>query len=126
MLNNDRNESFIFAASVRTPRIHVWIYDHKTLGKDKLIAEGEVDVRAFENRRSSRILMLSLQIWNHILPGRNITADVSLDLREAGQLRLRLEFDGDAAPNHQDPSIHERHLASPSRFSIRGRRPDDS
>lgn len=52
-------------------------------------------------------------------------ADVSLDLREAGQLRLRLEFDGDASPNHHDGSIPERHLASPSRFSIKGRRPDD-
>lgn len=41
--------------------MHVWIHDHKTLGKDKLIAEGEVDVRAvFELRRSSRILILSL------------------------------------------------------------------
>lgn len=36
----------MFAASARTPRMHVWIHDHKTLGKDKLIAEGEVDVRA--------------------------------------------------------------------------------
>ncbi|KAH0838563.1 C2 domain-containing protein [Lanmaoa asiatica] len=102
------NESFIFAASARTPRMHVWIYDHKTLGKDKLIAEGEVD------------------IWSHILPGRNLAADVSLALREAGQLHLRLEFDGDTNPNHQDHSVPERHLASPSRFSIRGRRPDDS
>lgn len=60
-LNDDRNESFIFAASARTPRMHVWIYDHKTLGKDKLIAEGEVDVRVFfELRQSSRILT-----WPH-------------------------------------------------------------
>ena len=57
VLNDGRNESFIFAASARTPRMHVWIYDHKTLGKDKQIAEGEVDVRAmFELRRSSLIL----------------------------------------------------------------------
>ncbi|KAG9314629.1 C2 domain-containing protein [Chiua virens] len=102
------NESFIFAASVRTPRVYVWIHDHKTLGKDKLIAEGEVE------------------IWNHILPGRTLMADVTLELRETGQLRLRLEFDGDTNPTNQDPSIHERHIASPSRFSIRGRRPDDN
>jgi hypothetical protein len=86
--------------------MHVWIYDHKTLGKDKLIAEGEVD------------------IWKHILPGRTITADVSLELREAGQLHLRLEFDGDTNPNHHDANS-ERHVASSSRFSIRGRRPDE-
>lgn len=48
VLNDDRNESFVFGASVHTPKVHVWIYDHKTLGKDKLIAEGEVDVRTFE------------------------------------------------------------------------------
>ncbi|KAF8559381.1 tricalbin [Imleria badia] len=101
------NESFMFAASAHTPRMHVWIYDHKTLGKDKLIAEGDVD------------------IWSHILPGRTLMADVSLDLREAGQLRLRLEFDGDTSPNHHDASIAEHHVASSSRFSIRGRRPDE-
>lgn len=39
----------------------MWIYDHKTLGKDKLIAEGEVDVRTmFELHRSSFILILPL------------------------------------------------------------------
>lgn len=40
-----RNESFNFAASAHIPRLRLWIYDHKTLGKDKLLAEGEVDVR---------------------------------------------------------------------------------
>lgn len=105
--------------------MHVWIYDHKTLGKDKLIAEGEVDVCDIFELGQSRMLTSPLQIWHHILPGRNTTADVLLDLRDAGQLRLRLEFDGDTNPNHHDPSTNERHLASPSRFSIRGRKPDD-
>lgn len=42
--------------------MHVWIHDHKTLGKDKLIAEGEVDVRAvFELWRSSRILIATFR-----------------------------------------------------------------
>ncbi|KAG6371667.1 C2 domain-containing protein [Boletus reticuloceps] len=119
------NESFIFAASARTPKLHVWVYDHKTLGKDKLIAEGEVDVRASSNSVTPRILTSPLQIWSHIIPRRNNMADVSLALRETGQLHLRLEFDGDTNPNHHDASTTERHLASPSRFSIRGRRPDD-
>ncbi|KAF8845383.1 tricalbin [Paxillus ammoniavirescens] len=103
------NETFIFAASAHTPKLYVWIHDHKTLGKDKMIAETEVD------------------IWHHILPGQN-SAEVSADLRGGGQLRLRLEFDADTNPNRRDPSITsiERHPASPSRFSIRGRRPDDS
>ncbi|KAF9243825.1 C2 domain-containing protein [Melanogaster broomeanus] len=102
------NESFVFAASAHTPKIYVWIYDHKTLGKDKMIAEGEID------------------IWRHILPGQNADAEVLAELREAGQLRLRLEFDTDTNPNNRDPSIAsvERHpFASPSRFSIRGKRP---
>jgi hypothetical protein len=40
-----RNESFNFAASAHMSKLRLWIYDHKTLGKDKLLAEGEIDVR---------------------------------------------------------------------------------
>jgi len=39
-----RNESFIFAASALTPKMYVWIHDHRTIGKDKEIADGEIDV----------------------------------------------------------------------------------
>jgi hypothetical protein len=39
-----RNESFKFTAGPMTPKIYVWVHDHKTLGKDKDLAEGEVDV----------------------------------------------------------------------------------
>ncbi|KAH7883879.1 C2 domain-containing protein [Phlebopus sp. FC_14] len=101
------NETFVFPASVHTPKIYVWIYDHKTLGKDKMIGEGEVD------------------IWRHILPGQTPSADVLVDLREGGQLRLHLQFDRDTNPVPRDPSVtsFERNPASPSRFSIRGRRP---
>ncbi|KIJ68717.1 hypothetical protein HYDPIDRAFT_81596 [Hydnomerulius pinastri MD-312] len=101
------NESFMFAASAYTPKIFLWIYDHKTLGKDKVIGEGEID------------------IWRHIQLGQAPAADVYAELREGGQVRLRLEFDADTNPLHRDPSIAsaERNPASPSRFSIRGRRP---
>lgn len=46
-----RNESFNFAASSLTPKLYVWIHDHKTLGKDKLLGDAEVDVRFFTFRR---------------------------------------------------------------------------
>lgn len=37
---------FVFPASVTTTtKIFVWIYDHKTLGKDRELGSGEVDVR---------------------------------------------------------------------------------
>jgi len=66
------------------------------------------------------------QIWRHIQLSQSSVADVTADLREGGQVRLRLEFDADTNPNIRDPSLTslERPLqASPSRFSIRGRRP---
>ncbi len=39
-----RNETLVFPVTVATSKIYVWIYDHKTLGKDKELASGEVDV----------------------------------------------------------------------------------
>ncbi|KAH9836496.1 C2 domain-containing protein [Rhodofomes roseus] len=39
------NESFTFSAAPATqPKMHAWIYDHKTLGKDKLLGSAEIDV----------------------------------------------------------------------------------
>lgn len=41
-----RNESFAFAAAPATqPKLFVWVYDHKTLGKDKLLGSADIDVR---------------------------------------------------------------------------------
>ena len=40
-----RNESFAFSASPSTqPKLYVWVYDHKTLGKDKALGSAEIDV----------------------------------------------------------------------------------
>jgi len=105
------NESFIFAASALTPKIFVWIHDHKTIGKDKELAEGDVD------------------IWRHIKPETASAADVFVELKQGGVLRLRLEFDATSNPNSSAASVHsgERNnsMISPSRFSIRSRRPND-
>ncbi|KAG2155499.1 C2 domain-containing protein [Suillus clintonianus] len=101
------NESFNFAASAHMPKLHLWIYDHKTLGKDKLLAEGEVD------------------IWRHIQVGRSTAAEVTVELQGGGLARLRLEFDAENHPRDASVVSLERSQlqTSPSRFSIRGRRP---
>lgn len=103
------NESFNFAASAHIPRLRLWIYDHKTLGKDKLLAEGEVD------------------IWRHIQVGHSTAAEVTVELQGGGLARLRLEFDAENNPLARHTSVvsleRSQLPASSSRFSIRGRRP---
>ena len=34
-------------ASVATNKIYAWLYEHKTLGRDKEVATGEIDVMPF-------------------------------------------------------------------------------
>ncbi|KAJ7624284.1 C2 domain-containing protein, partial [Mycena polygramma] len=74
------NETFEFAAGIFTPKLYVWIHDHKTLRRDKLLCEGEID------------------IWRHIAPEGVSAADVYVELQGGGLLRTRLEFDADARP----------------------------
>ncbi|KAJ7071483.1 C2 domain-containing protein [Mycena amicta] len=105
------NETFAFAAGSFTPRLYVWIHDHKTLGKDKLLGEGEID------------------IWRHIQPHGVTAADVSAELQGSGLVRVRLEFDPSGPPSggSTTPARAETgrtlSISSPSRFSLRGRRP---
>jgi len=107
------NESFTFAAGAFTPKLYAWVHDHKTLGKDKVLGEAEID------------------IWRHINPNSTSAADVFTELNEgSGQLRLRLEFDADSSPNNTLPrgasmsSIDRSSTiaGSPSRFSMRPRK----
>ncbi|KAK7064548.1 C2 domain-containing protein [Favolaschia claudopus] len=106
------NETFNFAASEFTPKLYVWIHDHKTLGKDKLLGEGEID------------------IWRHIKPEGVSGAEVSAELQGGGLFRVRLEFDANVSPvNGHGGSTPKAEagrslsISSPSRFSLRGRRP---
>lgn len=40
-----RNESFIFSATTAVQaKVYAWLYEHKTLGKDKVIGSAEIDV----------------------------------------------------------------------------------
>lgn len=105
------NETFTLSASALTPKLYVWVHDHKTLGKDKLLGDGEVD------------------IWRHISPETISAADITVELHNgSGLVRLRVDFD----PTTKRPrrssisSTNERNggsMISPSRFSLRGRRP---
>jgi len=111
------NESFKFIAGPMTPKLYLWVHDHKTLGKDKDLAEGEVD------------------IWRHIAPGLGSSpVDVTVELRASGLLRLRLDFDA-TNPNNSAGSISsgEKILRTPSnlgtsssRFSIGRRRASEA
>ncbi len=52
----NRNESFAFSAAPATqPKLFAWVYDHKTLGKDKQLGMAEIDV-------SRRLLNLLLSL----------------------------------------------------------------
>jgi len=107
------NESFTFAAAPTTqPKMHAWVYDHKTLGKDKLLGSAEID------------------LWRHLQPGQGVaSAEVHAELREGqGRLRMRLEFDPDGiSPTRSRTSFQSdaRVPTSPSRFSLSRRRGAD-
>ncbi|EEB87248.1 hypothetical protein MPER_15483, partial [Moniliophthora perniciosa FA553] len=57
------NESFTFAAGQLTPKMYVWVHDHKTLRKDELLGDGEVD------------------LWRHLNPDQISAAEVTVELR---------------------------------------------
>ncbi|OJT13069.1 hypothetical protein TRAPUB_10382 [Trametes pubescens] len=105
------NESFAFAAAPGIqPKMFVWVYDHKTLGKDKLLGSADID------------------IWQHLQPGEAVPSkDLTIELREGqGLLQLRLEYDPDTPLSNKGSrsSLHsisggERGPpTSPSRFSL--------
>ncbi|RXW22896.1 hypothetical protein EST38_g2942 [Candolleomyces aberdarensis] len=107
------NESFKFAASAHTPKLFIWMHDHKTLGKDKEIGEAEID------------------LWRHIQSSGGVSsAEVLAQLRPAGSIRLRLEFDPATNPISSRASVSsgEHGLGrtvsnlTPSRFSIHRKR----
>ncbi|KAI3622799.1 transmembrane protein [Moniliophthora roreri] len=108
------NESFTFAASQLTPKMYVWVHDHKTLRKDELLGDGEVD------------------LWRHLNPDQISAAEVTVELHNGnGLVRLRVEYDPSAKFGRQSSissGSGERmdrtmSISSPSRFSLRGRRP---
>ncbi|KAI0706072.1 tricalbin [Cytidiella melzeri] len=113
------DETFNFMAGPSQQKLYLWVYDYKTLGKDKFLGSGEVD------------------IWRHIRPGDVPSAEVQCELNEGqGHLRLKLEFYPEPATARPRRSISTSSLnaqaqagvsavtapISPSRFSLSGRR----
>ncbi|KAI9511781.1 tricalbin [Russula earlei] len=107
------NETFDFVVGPSISKLYISIFDHKTLGKDRSLGEAEVD------------------IWQHILLRSNSAANVSVEIKNGhGIIALRLAFNADTTPlGLKSSSSSPDHggagtLTSPSRFSLRGRRPD--
>lgn len=39
-------------AGAATSKVYIWVYDHRTLGKDKLLGDGEIDVGSLSSVKS--------------------------------------------------------------------------
>jgi len=105
------NETFDFHVGSSTPKLYVSIFDHKTLGKDKALGDADID------------------IWQHVQPVSNSSANVSAEIKNGhGIVTLRLGFSADPAAlgrkSNASASEHNGAFTSPSKFSLRGRRPD--
>jgi hypothetical protein len=123
-----RNETFDFPVGPSTPKLHVTIFDHKTLGKDKLLGEAEVDVRNLSHHSLPVFGSGRFQIWQHIQSVSNSAADVAVEITNGhGIIRLRLTFSAEHTGHKPSVSFVDQSsggtLTSPSRFSLRGRRP---
>jgi hypothetical protein len=122
-----RHETFEFLVVPSTPKLHVSIFDHRTLGKDKSLGEAEVDVCDLLRHSLSVCNSDRFQIWQHIQPVSNSVADIAVEITNGhGIIRLRLALGAESigskssvlSPDQSGPGT----LTSPSRFSLRGRR----
>ncbi|KAF9650690.1 tricalbin [Thelephora ganbajun] len=116
------NEQCAFVISSNQSRIQAWVHDYKTIGRDKLLGAGEIDV------------------WRHLNPANGIhSSEVLVQLNEGqGLLKVRLDYSQDGY--HHLPrggsfysladAVNTKAMTSPSRFSLRNKRPgaggDDS
>lgn len=120
-------------------RILVWIHDYKTIGRDKLLGAGEIDV-GLTLPFSDCISHVIHQIWRHLNPANGINStEVHLQLNEGqGVLTVRLYYSQEdfhhlprgASFHSLADATNSKVMTSPSRFSLRGKRPgagsDDS
>ena len=119
-------------------KIGVWVHDYKTIGRDKLLGAGEIDV-GLCLLFGDCVAHAFGQIWRHLNPTNGVhSSEVLLQLVEGqGLLRVRLEY------SHEDVHLPRgtsflsladtsgtKAMTSPSRFSLRSKRPgagnDDS
>lgn len=113
------------------PKIGVWIHDYKTLGRDKLLGAGEIDV-SLSLPSSYFVSYVAHQVWRHLNPANGIhSSEVLLQLNEGqGLLKVRLDYTQD--DHHHIPrggsflsladATSTKAMSSPSRFSLRGKR----
>lgn len=108
------NEQCAFVVNSSQSKILVWVHDYKTIGRDKLLGAGEID------------------IWRHLNPPNGIySTEVLVQLAEGyGLLKVRLDYsqsDYHHLPHggsfHSLADATSKAMTSPSRFSLRGKRP---
>jgi len=113
-------------------KIQIWVHDYKTIGRDKLLGAGEIDV-CLSLPPSDCVSHVVHQIWRHLNPPNGIhSSEVLLQLNEGhGLLKVRLDYSQDG--HHHLPhggsfyslsdAPNSKAMGSSSRFSIRGKRP---
>ncbi|EJT98006.1 tricalbin [Dacryopinax primogenitus] len=105
------DETFPFMITSAIKTLSLTVLDHRTIGKDKELAEAHVD------------------IWSQIATAS--TADTWVELSPEGQLHVRLEFSPGSSPGGQTPprnsismsglsKVQTPSKGSPSRFSLKG------
>lgn len=120
-------------------KILVWVHDYKTIGRDKLLGAGEIDV-GLSLPLGDCVSHAVLQVWRHLTPAKGInSSEVHIQLNEGqGLLKVRLDYSqedyhhlprGSSFQSLAD-ATNPKAMSSPSRFSLRGKRPgpgsDDS
>ena len=119
------------------PKIQIWMHDYKAIGRDKLLGSGEIDVGSSHPLKNF-VSDVVLQIWRHLKPADGINAtEVLVQLNEGnGLLKVRLDYSQEdyhqlpRGSSFQSLADATKAMSSPSRFSLRGKRPgpgsDDS
>ena len=77
-------------------KIGVWVHDYKTIGRNKLLGTGEIDV-GLSFLFGDCVAHTFGQIWRHLNPTNGIhSSEVLLQLNEGqGLLNVRLEYSHD-------------------------------
>ena len=119
-------------------KIYVWVQNHRAIGSDKLLGAGEIDV-GLSFLIGDCVAHAFGQIWRHLNPTNGVhSSEVLLQLSKGhGLLKVRLEYSHDDVHLPRGASFQSladasstNAMTSPSRFSLRGKRPgagnDDS
>jgi hypothetical protein len=120
-----RDESFTFHVGPDTKSLHLEVFDHKTIGKDKSIGQIDIPVRSLACWEAFSLTWF--KIWERLqfngssgVPSAQISSELT---HGVGQLTVRLEFDQSSgslgARAASIGSLDRPGIGSPSRFSMR-------